>query len=277
MLVGGAAAQAGPVTSLADSLPPARGRQIQLDFNPSQYVSESETPSSFAFYLPARWRLDPRAVAKECTAAQAAAVNCPHKSWIGYGHAVTHLEGYICPGGETDAIAYVDAYLGKPTEPGEQASMVLEVNLLSAAPLIKVINEYLHTDFKSKYSLVGKIARVSGRYGVEVSFSGVPGGIKVPTIPGCSGLSAKVTLVKVLIGVVRRVKKRVVDVITVQTLNGPTQERIPDHVLVGYHLWDRPVTCPSSRRWPWKLAVGFSGGQQSAAGTVPCGALHYGI
>jgi hypothetical protein len=274
----GGAAQAGPVTSLADSLPGARGRQVQLDFNPSKYISATATPSSFAFYLPARWRLDKRAVAKECTAAQAAAVDCPRKSWIGFGHAVTHIAGYLCPGGGTDGVAYVNAYLGKATQPGEQASMVFEVDFLSLDPIIDYLNKYLHTTIKHKDSVIGQITRVtSGSYGEEVSFNGLPGGLTVPNIAGCSGLSSKVTLVKVLIGVVRRVRKNIVRVITVQGLNGPEQESIHDHVLVGYHLWDRPVTCPRSRRWPWKLTVGFSQGDQNVSGTVPCGSLHYGI
>lgn len=271
------AAQAAPVTSLADSLPPARGRQVQLNVNPSQYVAQNQTPSSLALFLPSRWRLDTRARKRECAAAQAAAVKCPRGSWIGFGYTATHVAGYLCPGGGTDAIAYVNAYLGQPAAVGDPASMVLEVNLLSATPLINAVNKTLGTDLKTKYSVIGRVTRLrSGLYGLEVSFSGIPGAIAVPQIPGCSGLSAKVTVVKLLIGVVRRVKKPIVHVITVQTLNGPTTQRIHDHVLVGYHLLDRPVRCPSSRQWPWKIVIGFPSGERPVTGTMPCGALHSG-
>ncbi len=274
MLLAGAA-QAAPVTSLADSLPPARGRQVQLNFNPSMYIAQNETPSSLAFFLPARWRLDARAVKRECTVAQAAAVKCPKASWIGFGYTATHLAGYLCPGGGTDAIAYVNAYLGQPTAVGDPASMVLEVNLLSAQPLISAVNQTLGTHLKSKYSVIGRVTRLrSGLYGLEASFNGIPGGITVPQVPGCSGLSARVTRVKLLIGVVRRVKQPIVHVITVETLSGPTKKRIHDHVLIGYHLLDRPVTCPATRQWPWQILVGFPAGQQRVAGTMPCGAIH---
>jgi hypothetical protein len=272
------AVQAAPVTSLSDSLPSARGRQVQLNFNPSQYIAQNQTPSSLALFLPARWRLDTRGVKRECTAAEAAAVRCPRASWIGFGHTATHLEGYLCPGGGTDAIAYVNAYLGQPAAAGDPASMVLEVNLLSAKPLIDAVNKTLGTNLKTKYSVIGRVIPLrSGLYSLEASFAGIPGGISVPQIPGCSGLSARVTEVKLLIGIVRRVKKPFVHVITVQTLNGPTTKRIHDHVLIGYHLLDRPVTCPSSRQWPWKIVVGFPAGQQQVTGTMPCGAIRPGL
>jgi hypothetical protein len=278
MTLGAGVAQAAPVTSLNDSLPSARGRQLQLNFNPSQYVAQNESPSSLAFYLPARWRLDTRAVKRECSAAQAAAVKCPRASWIGFGYTATHVSGYLCPGGGTDAIAYINAYLGQSSAVGDPASMVLEVNLLSARPLIDAVNKTLGTHIQTKYSVIGRvIALHSGPYGPEVSFASIPGGITVPQIPGCAGLSAKVTLFKLLVGVVRRVKKPFVHVITVETLNGPTTERIHDHHLIGYHLLDRPVTCPATRRWPWQIVVGVPSGQQRVMGTMPCGALHRGL
>jgi hypothetical protein len=270
-----AVAYAGPVRFPPDSLPPAQGKQVWLDFNPSQAASANETPSSLAFFLPAHWRFDARAVKRECTLAEAAAVRCPQKSWIGFGHVVTHVSGYLCPGGGTDAVAYMNAFAGQPSRPGDLASMVLEVELLSAEPLINDLNRAFGTHFRTRYSAIGRVfALHPGRYGIEVSFSGMPGGLTVPQVPFCPGLAAQVTRFKLLAGVVRRVKKPIVHVITVQTLSGPRTERIHDHVLIGHHLLSRPFSCPSSGRWPWQILVGFPQGQQRLTGSVKCSAIH---
>jgi hypothetical protein len=270
-----AAATAGPVRFPADSLPPGVGKQVQLDLNPSQYAAQNQTASSLSFYLPARWQFDSRAVKRECTAAEAAAVSCPRVAWIGFGHVVTHVSGYLCPGGGTDAVAYMRAYAGQPVQPGDLASMVLEVELLSTNPAIDAINQFLHTNIHDRQSVIGRVTRVSsGPYGLNVSFAGMPGGISVPSVPFCPGLSAQVTRFKLLAGVVRRLKKPIVHVITVQTLSGPQTKRIHDHVLIGHHLLSRPLSCPSSGAWPWQVVVGFPQGDQHVTGTVKCSAIH---
>jgi hypothetical protein len=268
-------ATAAPVRFPADSLPPGVGKQVQLDFNPSQFAAQNQTPNSLSFYLPARWQFDLRAVKRECTAAEAAAVNCPRAAWIGFGHVVTHVSGYLCPGGGTDAVAYMRAYAGQPVQPGDLASMVLEVELLSANPAIDAINQFLHTNVHDRQSVIGRVIKVSsGPYGIKVSFAGIPGGISVPSVPFCPGLSARVTRFKLLAGVVRRVKKAIVHVITVQTLNGPQTKRIHDHVLIGHHLLSRPRGCPTSAVWPWQVVIGFAQGDQHITGTVRCSAIH---
>lgn len=261
------AAAAGPVRFPADTRPPGRGKQVQLDFNPSQYASSKEPPSSLSFFLPAHWGFDARAVKRECTPAQAAAVACPRAAWIGFGHVVTHVSGYLCPGGGTDAVAYLKAYLGPPGVPGDLGSVVMEVELLSANPLLSALNQYLHTQLHARYSVIGRLTAVSsGPYGLEVSFPSVPGAIAVPTVPLCPGLSAQVTRFKLLTGVVRRVKKPIIHVITVQTLSGPRTEQIHDHVLIGHHLLSRPLSCPRSGVWPWQILLG----SRPITGSVSC-------
>jgi hypothetical protein len=258
-----------------DTLPPARGQQVALDFNPSQYVSQAESPSSLSFFLPARWRYDSRAVKHECTPAQAAAVACPRASWVGFGHVVSHVAGYLCPGGGTDAVAYLKFYAGPPTQPGDLGSMVAEVDLLSADTLINDLNMVAGTNLRSQYSVIGRVLAVnSAPYGLEVSFSGLPGGITMPTVPICPGLSSQVMRVKLLVGVVRRVKKPTVHTITVQTLDGPQTKQIHDHVLVGYNLFSRPFNCPPSGVWPWQLVIAARQGSQALFGTAQCKAIH---
>jgi hypothetical protein len=254
-----------------DTLPPARGQQVAIDFNPGLSV----TPSSVALLLPARWRYDSRAVKHECTPAQAAAVACPRASWIGFGHTVSHVSGYLCPGGGTDAVAYLKFYAGPPTQPGDLGSIVAEVDLLSADALINDLNRYAGTNLRAQSSEIGRVIAVHGAtYGLKVDFSSLPGGITVPAVPLCSGLSAQVTRFKALVGVVRRVKKPTVHTITVQTLSGPQTKQIHDHVLVGYNLLSRPFNCPPSGLWPWQLVITSRQGSQVLLGTAQCKAIH---
>src|SRR5437588_3733939 len=93
---------AAPVQFLPDQLPAALGRRVLIDVNPSKLSARQETPTSIAFFLPRRWLFDARAVARECTPAQAAAVRCPRASRVGLGHLVLHVAGYLFPGGQTD-------------------------------------------------------------------------------------------------------------------------------------------------------------------------------
>jgi hypothetical protein len=268
-----AVAVAAPVQFLIDSEPVGLGRDVIVDFNPSTLTSEAETPDSIAFLLPAHWRFDHRAVARECTPAQAAAVRCPYAAQVGYGHVVLHLQGYLFPGGETDVVGYVTPYVGEPERRGDPASLVLEVQMLGVQPLIDAANKYLATKMKQTYSITGRVISLhSGSYGVEASFDGFPGGLTIPPELSSAGVSATVTLFKLQIGAVRRVKKPTIDYVTAPTLSGGTQTlKIHDHVLIGYHLLSRGRLCPASDRWPWQLQVGFPSGVQDVDGTVTCG------
>jgi hypothetical protein len=268
-----AVAVAGPVTFLIDSQPVGLGRHVLIDFNPSKLTSRAETPDSIAFFLPSRWQVDHRAAARECTPAQAAQTKCPTASRIGIGHAVIHVSGYLFPGGQTDGVAYVIPYLGRPAAPGDPASIVLQVQLLGLDPLINAANQYLSTKIKKKYSITGRIIPLrSGQYGYEASFSQMPGGFRVPPPLAAAGVSVTITRFKLEVGAVRRVRKPTVDVIHTRGANGkPRTVRIRDHVLIGYHLLKRAKACPGSGLWPWQIQVGFPEGTQTITGTVKCG------
>jgi hypothetical protein len=271
--LGAAVAWAGPVSFFIDSEPVGLGRDVVIDFNPSTLTSEAETPDSIAFLLPAHWRFDHRAVGRECTPAQATAVRCPAASQIGYGHVEMHLAGYLFPGGDTTVVGYVTPYLGQPQQSGDPASMVLEVQLLGVQSLVDAANKYLSTKIKQTYSITGRIIPLhSGAYGLEASFTGMPGGITIPSELTSAGVSATVTRFKLQIGAVRRVRKPKIDKVTAPTLTGGTQVlKIHDHVLVGYHLLRRGPKCPANKLWPVELQVGFPAGTQDLKATVKCG------
>jgi hypothetical protein len=265
-------AAAAPVRFDTDSFPVLRGRMVHIDFNPSQSLPSPQTPDAVGFFLPNGWTFDARAVSKECTSAQAAAVRCPNAARIGFGHVVTHITGYLFPGGATDAVAYMTAYLGHPTASGDLASIVIEVAYLSAEPVIREVNKYLGTKIPIKSSLTGRLFDAHfGEFNLEARFSGFPGGITVPPLFAALGINAGVTRFKIEIGAVRRVRKPIVHLISVPTSSGGTTiERIPDHVLVGHHLFTRPAACPRSQKWPWQIEVDFPQATEDLGGTVRC-------
>ena len=270
-----AVAWAAPVQFLIDSQPVGFGRDVIVDFNPSTVASRAETPDSLAFLMPARWRFDHRAVGRECTPAQAAAVRCPQAAQVGYGHAVIHFTGYLFPGGESDAVAYVTPYVGQPQHAGDPASLVLEVEVLGAQPFIDAANRYLTGSqrIRQRYSVTGRlIALRRGPYGLKADFAGFPGGMTVPPQLASAGVTASITRFKLQLGAVRRVRKGTVDAFRAPTASGGTQTiRVRDHKLIGYHLLTRGARCPASRQWPWELQVGFPEGTQHITGTVTCG------
>jgi hypothetical protein len=273
VIAGAAAAGATPLVQfLIDSFPVNLGRHVLIDVDVSKLTSESETPDAVSFLMPAHWRFDTAAVARECTAAQAAAVACPRSSMVGFGHVVAHIAGYLFPGGETDLVAYLTAFLGRPVQSGDPASLEVEVEYLAAGSLINTLNQFLTTKIKPRYSVTGRIIRLtSGRYGLEASFSSLPGGIQVPPSARALGVSAKITTFKLDVGAVRRVRHNFVRRIPVETASGPSVLTVHDHVLVPHHLFDRPAPCPANLLWPWQLVFGFPQGRQTINGTVRCG------
>ena len=255
-----------------DSLPAGVGAEVDLDFNPSAVVPASETPSTMSLFLPSGFSLDKRAVSSECTPTQAAAVNCPSAARIGFGHVVVHVSGYLLPGGETDGVVYLTAFLGQPVQPGDPASMVLQAEWLGVEQAFQALNHYYPATIRLKTDVTGRIFKIKqAPYGLEVSFTTLPGGLQVPPPASTAGIAAAITRFKIQISAIRRVKKPIVHRIPVEGLNGPTVEVIHDHVLVGYHLFQRPKPCPSSGQWPWQIQVGFPpDGVQTISGQVRC-------
>jgi hypothetical protein len=186
---------------------------------------------------------------------------------------VIHFTGYLFPGGESDAVAYITPFVGKPQQAGDPASLVLQVEVLGARPFIDAANRYTSQKLQERYSITGRVTpERRGLYGLEASFNGFPGGMTVPPSLAQAGVTASITRFKLQIGAVRRVRKPTLDKFSAPTATGGTQTlRVHDHVLLGYHLLRRGGLCPASRLWPWELQVGFPEGVQQITGTVACG------
>jgi hypothetical protein len=254
-----------------DGLPASVGTHVLVDFNPSAAIPKAETPDSLAIDVPRGFTVDTRAVTRECTPAQASAVRCPRASRIGFGHVKVHVSGYLLPGGATDGVAYLTAFLGPPAAQGDPASIVMEVEWLGVDPAFQALNHYLTTKIQPRTSVTGRLVYVrSPTYGLEARFDRLPGGLAIPPPASSAGIAAAMTRFKVEIGAIRRVRKNIVHRMTVQGLGGPMVLKIKDHVLVARDLLSRPRPCPASGMWPWQIAVGFPDGVQTVAGQVRC-------
>jgi hypothetical protein len=255
-----------------DGLPAKLGTHMLVDFDPAAAIPRAETPDSLAVLMPHGFTVDTRAVTRECTPAQASAFRCPRQSRIGFGHVRVHFSGYLLPGGETDGVVYLTAFLGPPLVHGDPASVVLYVEWLGVDPAFQAFNRYSPTKIQPRTVRAGRIMLVrSPTYGVEISFAQLPGGLQIPPPAQAAGISARVERFKLELGAIRRVKKPIVHHEVAPTASGGTQVlTIHDHVLVPRDLFARPVACPGDGMWPWRIDVGFPEGVQALAGKVRC-------
>lgn len=250
-----------------DGLPASVGTQFQVDFNPSTVFPEQQTPNSLAFYMPKGFVVNTKSVTKRCTQAQAVAVNCPQASRIGFGYINVNVFGYLLPGGETNGVVYLKLFLAAPLQAGDAAGVVMEAHWLGLDQAFQELNHFLPLPLKANTSFIGRLFKVNaGQYGLELLFAGLPGGLELPPPIADAGIGAKMTVFKLEMGAIRRVKKPVVHVEKLGTVT----ERIHDHVLIPEHLLARPKACPGSGMWPWKITVGFPSGVNSLPGQVSC-------
>lgn len=271
-VVAASALAASAVHFYPDGLPANLGTHALVDFDPAAAIPRAETPSSLALLLPRGFTVDTRAVTRKCSFAQAAAFRCPSQSRIGYGHVRVHVFGYLLPGGATDGVAYLTAFLAPPSAPGDPASIALDVEWLGVDPAFRAFNHYSPVKILPRTVRIGRIMRIRDRtYGLEISFAQLPGGLQVPPPVSTAGIGARVDRFKLELGAIRRVRKPIVHHQTAPTPTGGTQViAIRDHVLVARDLFARPRACPSGGMWPWQIRVGFPDGVQPLSGRVRC-------
>lgn len=245
------------------------GTVLKLDGNPSALSGGTQSPSSIALDLPRGMRLDTVARRRLCRAEEAARVECPRDGRVGFGHTTTYLRGYLFPGGETEVVATLTAFLGAP-ESGTRATLVIQYKLQPENVITGLQQEFGSLAPRGKGSVTGRITPLaSGPYGLEISFDGFPGGFTVP-----NPLSARVTRFKLALGAIREIKqtfyhrRRVTDVDRRTGKPYKRTVRIKDHRLITHHLLTNPRRCNQS--WPYALRVGFPSGEVTHTGVFPC-------
>jgi hypothetical protein len=261
-----AAAEPEPVTVAPNAN--RHGTVLRIDGNPSALSARAESPQSIALYLPRGMRLDTRSRKRLCKPEEAAAVRCPRDSRIGFGHTVVHLSGYLFPGGETDAVSTLVAFLGTPPQSGGAAALVLQAKLQPERTVKSLQQAFGSAAPRTESSISGWIVPLSsGTYGLEIRFDGFPGGFTVPP-----PLSARVTRFKLALGAIRERKQTFYHRRKVKVLKGnravTRTVKIKDHRLISHHLLTNPRTCQGA--WPYEVEVGFPSGTERRVGPLPC-------
>jgi hypothetical protein len=192
-------------------------------------------PKSVVVYVQRGFKVDARAVAIECTAAQASSSSCPAPSNVGSGSSSIHVVTSNGTG-SGDYTVHFKLYLGHPQQAGDVASVVLEG---SVQTLIGT------TTLSSTGRLV---APASGPYGLELVFA------KFPTVALPNGLTATFTLNKLTMntGAHR----------TTTVGTGAAKHK------VTYSLITSPSKCTGS--WSAKLTSKFGTGSLSIPTAAPC-------
>jgi hypothetical protein len=193
-------------------------------------------PKSVIVYVQRGFKVDARAVAVECTAAQASSSACPASSNVGSGNSSVHVVTSVGTG-TGDYTVNLKLFLGHPQQAGDVASVVLEGSVQTIIGTTKL------------NSATGRlVAPASGPYGLELVFA------KFPTVALPSGITATFTLNKLTMntGAHRAA--------TVGT--GVAKHK------VTYSLITNPRKCMGS--WSARLTSKFGTGSLSIPTAAPC-------
>jgi hypothetical protein len=209
-------------------------------------------------------RVDTAAREQLCAEDQAARSACPASSKIGFGRFGVAVRGFLFGGGDAELAWSLDAYLGRPLQPGDAASVVLTGNLLGAADVAALLQPALGTSVPATVTTVGRLVRpASGAYGIELRF---------PTLPVRLELAAPITAtparLELTLSAVRRIRQNFIRHIRIRTPSGYEVRKIPDHRLIGHYLVRTPRSCDGS--WASELRVGFPGTVKRTAIPIAC-------
>jgi len=259
----GASAQSAAPLSLDPNIA-AQGTALVVAADETVLWRNGEWAGSLVFALPRGTRLDPAARRERCTATQAARATCPQDSVIGFGRYVADVSGFLMPGGDTQLIWSLAAYLGPPARRGDAASVMVSSTLLSADSFAALLAPALGTSVPTVATTTGRLVRRrSGAYGLELRFTQLPATLRV-----AAPITAKPTRLELSLSAVRRIRQNFIRRYKIRTLSGYEIKKIPDHRLVGHDLLRTPRSCRSS--WPYELRVGFPDGVRRSTGTFPC-------
>ena len=250
----GALAQAaGPLVfdpSVAD-----QGTALVVAVDGTMLASDGQSPSSITFALPRGMRVDTASRKQLCGRDAAARAACPQDSRIGFGRYVLNVGGFLVPGGQTQLSWSIDAYLGRPVQHGDAASVVLSATLVEPA---------IGTSVPRAVTTTGRLVRrASGAYGLELRFPQPPAQLAV-----AAPITATPARLELALSAVRRVRQNFVHRIKVRTPSGYAIQKIRDHRLVGHDLLRAPPRCGGS--WPYALRIGFPSGVRRTTGRVAC-------
>lgn len=264
LLAAGRAPAQSPGPMDLDPSAAGQGTTLLVTVDGGLLTSGGQAATGVGFALPQGMQVDTRARAQLCSSAQAKRLRCPKRSRIGFGRVVTHVTGFLSPGGETDVSWSIDAYLGMPLQPSDAASIVLRAKLLGADRVAQLLEPALGSAVPALTTVSGRVVRRRpGRYGLEATFPVWPGELSVP-----ASMTATPTRLELALGAVRRTRQDFVRHVRVRTPGGYRTREVPDHRLVGYDLFQTPPRCGGS--WAYELRMVFASGVKRTGGRFTC-------
>jgi hypothetical protein len=205
--------------------------------------------------LPKGMRANTTSRTKLCASADAARGTCPAESKIGFGRYVVDMAGFLRPGGQTELAWSIDAFLGRKTQRGDIASVVLASKLLGADSVATLLTPELGMSVPTTATVIGRL-----RPGIELRVPAAPVQFTVPDPATATPKRFELNL-----SAVRQVRENFIRKVKVPTLSGGYEIRkIKDHRLVGHNLFRTPERCSGS--WSYQLQVGT----QRSGGRISC-------
>jgi hypothetical protein len=216
------------------------------------------SPGSLTIVLPRGTRLDTAARKPLCGAGETV---CPESSRIGFGRFIVTVRGYLLGAGETQLAWAVNAFLARPSQRGDAASVVLSSTLLGADSVGQLLAPALGSPVPVTATSSARIVRRAS--GIELRLAQMPVELAV-TAP----VTAAPARLELALSAVRRTRQNFIRRFRVRTPSGYQVRRIRDHRLVGHDLLRAPRTCRGS--WPYELSVGFPDGTRRSSGSIAC-------
>jgi hypothetical protein len=234
-----AAAAKGPIVKL-DPNAAGRGSHLTVDAYPGN-PGNGQAPRSVVVSAARGFKVDARARAARCSAAQARKFECPAASRIGGGTAFGHATGAIVPGGRYDFKAAIKSFLAPPQQKGDVAGVVVQVSEPTSG---------------QRGTVTGRVVRVKdGPYGLELRFDNL--GAAAPSYPG---VTISIDHVKLRAGASRTVvRKRTV------TRDG---RRVTVRRKHRFDLITNPPKCAGA--WPFRVTIGYADHNEETFGSAAC-------
>ena len=251
---GSAPAQLGAPLALDPSVA-RQGTTLLVAADESVLSPDHRPAASITFALARGMRVDTAAREHLCSRGEAARSTCPESSRIGFGRFSLAVRGYVPGGGgETELSWAIDAYLGKPQQRGDAASVVLIGRLLGADSIAALLAPALGTNVPTTVTTVGRLVRTSGPYSIELRFA------KLPVELAAAPITATPSRLELALGAVRRTRQDFIRRFTIKTPSGSEVRKIRDHRLVAHYLLRTPRSCNGS--WRSEVRVGLPGGDK---------------
>ena len=207
--------------------------------------ANDESPQQAFINVAAGFKFDSLARKETCSAARAAAVDCPGDSKIGTGTTQATLisNGDVFPRQPLDVA--IEVFLGPPQRSGDLAAVVVQ---------------FVERSTGQRGTTTGRVVRVGAPYGIGLRFENLASAAAAP-----DGFRVRVDRIRTDVGAFLIRKKAAYKYVT---KNGK-KRRVKYIKRVRHDLTRNPKTCDGS--WAYSVRLVYPGGRESVReASMPC-------